>query len=486
MREASGSRTYDAVVVGAGPNGLTAAVLLARAGLGVLLVEGAAEPGGGCRSAALTLPGYLHDICSAVHPLGLLSPVFRDIGLGRCGVHWAGAEFPLAHPLPDGSAAVLRRSWAETAGGLGADAAAWARLFRPFADERFVQSLLHPFWNLRAGSLWRKARFGPVALRSCAAIARSRFSTGAARALFAGCGAHAVMPLDAPGTAAFAVMLALTAQIADWPCVRGGSREISEALLRAFAGHGGTLETGAPVSDLAQLPPSRAVLFDLSPRQVARICGESLPAGYRRRLEAFRPGPGVFKLDWALDGPIPWRNPECARAMTVHVGGSYEEVLASEAAAAGGRVADRPFVLVAQQSLADPTRAPAGGHIGWAYCHVPNGCTVDMTDRIEQAVERFAPGFRDRIRARHRIGPAELEAHDAAMIGGDMAGGANDLRQFLFRPVLRWNPYATPNPRLFLCSSSTPPGGGVHGMCGFHAARTALARVFDRPLHLHT
>jgi phytoene dehydrogenase-like protein len=484
MSGLAGSDACDAVVVGAGPNGLTAAALLARAGLSVQVIEAEGEPGGGCRSAELTLPGYVHDICSAVHPMGVLSPAFRYLGLEANGVTWARAEVPLAHPLPDRPAAQLLRSVGATAAGLGADQPAWRRLFEPFASEDFVQSLLGPMWDLRSGQLWRKARFGPTALRSCEAVARARFTTPAARVLLAGCAAHACLALDRAGTASFGLVLALSGQVADWPCAVGGSREITRGLCRILRQHGGTLVTGRPVTRLQELPAARAVLFDLSPRQVAAIAGEALPAGYRHRLHAFRRSPGIFKVDWALSCQIPWRDARCQSAMTVHVGGDFDEVLRSERQMAAGQPPDRPFVLVAQQSLFDRSRAPDGRNTGWAYCHVPNGCPVDMTERIEAQIERFAPGFRDCIETRHIIGPAQLEAHNATMAGGDMAGGANDLAQFLFRPAPRWNPYATPNPRLFLCSSSTPPGGGVHGMCGYHAARTVLRRVFGRSLSL--
>jgi phytoene dehydrogenase-like protein len=298
--------------------------------------------------------------------------------------------------------------------------------------------------------------------------------------LFAGCAAHSVMALDQAGTAAFGIVLAAAAHVIGWPCARGGSREITRALVRALESLGGEVQLNTRVSSLRDLPAARAVLFDLSPRQVASICGESLPKGYREGIAAYRHGPGVFKIDWALRGPIPWRNADCHRAMTVHVGGGFEEVLRSEAEMAMGRAPARPFVIVAQQTTVDPSRAPADQHTGWAYCHVPNGCTEDMTDRIESQIERFAPGFRDCILARHSTSPAQLEAYNPAMIGGDMAGGQNDLRQVLFRPLFRLNLYATPNPRLFLCSGATPPGGGVHGMCGYHAASTVLRRVFHR------
>ncbi len=467
----------DIVVVGAGPNGLTAAAMLARAGLSVHVIEANATPGGGCRSAELTLPGFVHDICAAVHPMGVLSPAFRELGLDRLGLQWAWSRRPLAHPLPDGRVAVLDRSIETTAERLGPDATSWERLLRPFASEAFIQSLLQPIWFPGRGPLLTKARFGLWAFRSCVAVARSRFHGDAARALFAGCAAHSVVALEQAGTASFGLVLAASAHAIDWPCARGGSKAIIAALIRALIEAGGTLELGRRVESVAELPAARAILFDLSPRQIAQIAGDTLPSGFRKRFETFRHGPGVFKVDWALRAPIPWRNPECREATTVHVCGGFDEVLRSEADMMNGSVAERPFVLVAQQSLIDATRAPSGQHTGWAYCHVPNACTVDMTARIEAQVERFAPGFRDCILARHTIGPAQLETHNAAMIGGDMAGGQNDLANFLFRPSGWWNPYSTPNPRLFICSSSTPPGGGVHGMCGYHAARTVMQRL---------
>lgn len=466
---APASATADVIVVGSGPNGLTAGALLARAGFAVTVIEAAEAPGGGCRSAELTLPGFVHDVCSAVHPLGALSPAFRALGLEKHGLEWVQPRVPLAHPLPDGGVAVLRRALAETARGLGDDARAWERLIGPFSRAEFLDSLLRPWWQAR-GDWLARGRFGSHAFRSAETLARSRFGAEPARALFAGCAAHSVMALDRAGTSAFGLVLAAAGHALNWPCARGGSQAITRALVRALEAHGGRLERGRRVADVRELGPARAVLFDLSPHQVAAIAGAELPARYRERLMRFRHGPGVFKVDWALREPIPWRNPECRDAMTVHVGGSFAEVLRSEAAMMHGEVSDAPFVLVAQQSLFDASRAPAGRHTGWAYCHVPNSCTIDLTTRIEAQIERFAPGFRDCILARHSISPAQLEARNAAMIGGDMAGGRNDLAQVLFRPVARLDPYGTPNPRLFLCSASTPPGGGVHGMCGQHAA----------------
>ena len=470
-------RAEEVVVVGSGPNGLAAAAWLARAGLRVRVFEAGDTPGGGCRSAELTLPGFVHDRCAAVHPMGALSPVFRALELERFGLEWIWPEVPLAHPLPDGPAAVLARSVEATARALGADAAAWRRGIGSFAEPGFVASLLDPLWPPATTALFTKARFGLAGLRSAESVARGRFRTEVARALFAGCAAHSVLALDRAGTAAFGIVLAASAHAVGWPVARGGSQAIVRALVRVIEQHGGTVETQRRITALGELPPARAVLFDLAPRQIARIAGEALPPGYRARLERFQPGPGVFKVDWALSQPIPWRDAACRAAATVHVGGTFAEVLRSEAEMMAGRAAAQPLVLVAQSSLFDASRAPAGRHTGWAYCHVPGGCTVDMTARIEAQLERFAPGFRDCILARHTTSPAQLEAYNPTMLGGDMAGGCNTLGQFLFRPMPRWNPYTTPNPRLFLCSSSTPPGGGVHGMCGYHAARAVLRRL---------
>lgn len=469
--------SYDAVVVGAGPNGLSAGIELARRGLSVLVVEGRETIGGGARSEEVTLPGFSHDICSAIHPVGVVSPFFRSLEIERWGVEWVEPPAALAHPFDDGSAAVLFKSLEETGATLGRDADAYASLVRPFVERAsdFFEEVLQPIRIPRHPFLM--ARFGLKALRSAEGLADSRFREPRARAIFAGCAAHGVIPLDMMGTASFGLVLLLSAHAIGWPCVRGGSIKIIEALSACFQSLGGEIRTGMMVESVRELPPSRAVLFDLTPRQVVRIAGDELPPSYRRKLERFRYGPGVFKIDWALDGPVPWKSEACRLAATVHLGGTLEEVARGEREMWEGKHPERPFVLFAQQSLFDSTRAPEGKHTGWAYCHVPHGSKEDMAERIERQVERFAPGFRDLILARRTMTTADIERHNPNMIGGDIGGGANDLRQFMARPVARYDPYSTPNERLYLCSSSTPPGGGVHGMCGYWAARSAMRRV---------
>jgi phytoene dehydrogenase-like protein len=465
------------VIVGAGPNGLAAANVLVDAGQSVTVFEAEPNAGGGSRSAALTEPGFVHDICSAIHPLGVASPCFRELGLERHGLRFRWPAIHLAHPFDDGTAAALHSSLDATAETLLDDGDAWKSMMRPFVDEwgTLLAATLRPIRDPRPLGLL--ARFGSLALRSSDALVRARFTGGAARALFGGAAAHSLQPLGAPGTASFGLMLLLAGHSVGWPCAEGGSQAIADALVRRLVAGGGELRLGTEVTSLDDLPRTRVVLFDLTPAQVARIAKDALPSGYVRRLERYRYGPGVFKLDWSLDAPIPWRAEACRRAGTVHVVGSYAELAASERAIADGRIPEKPFVLVAQQSCFDESRAPAPRHTGWAYCHVPNGASGVPTSNIEAQIERFAPGFRDLVRARHAMGPAEFEAHDANLVGGDIGGGSNDLWQFLFRPFPRRDPYATPNPRIFLCSSSTPPGGGVHGMCGYWAARSALTRL---------
>ncbi len=469
----------DVVIVGSGPNGLTAAAVLAAAGLSVIVLESNQQIGGSCRTEALTLEGFAHDVCSAIHPIGAISPIFRRLNLGTFGLEWVSPLAPAAHPLDDGRVALLERSVSDTAATLEGDGQTWSRLMQPFLDqwERLFSGILRPIRLPRHPLLM--ARFGLLALQSSDSLSR-RFDGTPARALFGGCAAHSMLPLDAAGSASFGLALTLAGHALDWPCAKGGSSRVAEALASCARSRGCEFQTGVTVRTLGDLPPSRAVLFDTTPRQLERIAGDALSPSYRDRLRRFRHGPGAFKIDYALAEPIPWTAAACRRAGTVHIGGTYEEIAQSEGDASAGRICDSPFVLVAQQSLFDATRAPAGRHTGWAYCHVPNGSDVEMTDRIERQIERYAPGFRDIVLARHVMPPAALEAHNANLIGGDVGGGSNALWQVLARPVARWDPYATPNPRLYLCSASTPPGGGVHGMCGYWAARSVLRRTFQR------
>jgi phytoene dehydrogenase-like protein len=471
--------TRDAVIVGAGPNGLTAAVVLARAGLFVEVLEAHETIGGGCRTESLTLPGYRHDVCAAIHPMGVASPIFQRLDVVNHGVRWLSASAPLAHPLDDGSVALLSRRLSAMKEVLGDDGHRWIDLLEPFVGrhEQFFAEILHPIRIPRHPMLM--ARFGIVALQACERIQQT-FQAAPARALFAGCAAHSLLPLSAPGSASFGLVLAVAGHALDWPCAAGGSQQIVETLAALARRAGCSIRTSTPVRTLSDIPTARATVFDVTPRQLLAIAGSRLSRRYRRQLQRFVYGPGVFKIDYALTDRIPWSAAACQEAATVHLGGTAEEIARSEAAVNAGVAPEAPFVLVAQQSHVDDSRAPHGRHTGWAYCHVPHGCEFDMTDRIERQIERFAPGFRDLILARHVISPRALHAHNSNMIGGDIGGGANTLRQFLLRPVARWNPYTTSDPSLFLCSSSTPPGGGVHGMCGYGAASAVLRRVFNR------
>ena len=471
----------DVVVIGSGPNGLAAAITLAQGGASVLVLEGASALGGGLRTAELTLPGFRHDVCSACHPMGILSPYFRSLPLAEHGLRWVRPRASVAHPLDGEPAVLLRRSLEETSRGLGADGPSYRRLLSPFLREPrgMLEDLLGPLRIPRHP--FRMLRFGLRGIRSAVGLARAHFREPRARALLAGCAAHSVLPLERALTAAVGLVFCFTAHVEDWPVAEGGSESIARALASLLASLGGRVETGRWIRSPADLPPARAYLFDTSPSQLAAIAGAALPAGYLRRLGRYRYGPGVFKLDWALDGPIPWTDPAILEASTVHLGGTLDEVAAGERAVWSGAHPERPFVLLCQQSQLDPTRAPAGKHTGYAYCHVPAGSTVDLTAAIEAQVERFAPGFRDRILARHVHTTADLERDNPAYVGGAITGGVADVGQLFTRPVARWTSYATPNPRVFLGSASTPPGGGVHGMCGHLAARAILRRLDRLP-----
>ena len=463
-------------MIGSGPNGLAAAITLAQARRSVLVIEGKETIGGGTRSEELTLPGFLHDVCSAVHPMAVISPFFRQLPLEQHGLTWIQPPVPLAHPLDDGSAAVLLRSVDDTAAVLGNDAENYTRIFRRLvADWPRVNSLLLGMTRVPRHPL-ATAFFGLLGLRSARGFATSHFRGELARALFAGLAAHAILPLERVPTAAFGLVLAITGHVAGWPIPRGGSQSIANALASYFRSLGGEIVTGEMVESIDDLPKARAVLCDVTPRQLLAIAARRLPEPYRRKLEHYRYGPGVCKVDWALDAPIPWTAEACRHAGTVHVGGTLEEIAESERASWKGAHAERPFVLLAQPTLFDPTRAPEGKHVAWAYCHVPLNSQVDMADRIEQQIERFAPGFRRTILKRSVLLTADMQSRNPNLIGGDINGGSAQLDQFFLRPT--WRMYRTPSRGLYLCSASTPPGGGVHGLCGHLAARAALRDGF--------
>jgi phytoene dehydrogenase-like protein len=471
----------DVVVVGAGPNGFAAAITMARAGCSVVLYEADREIGGGVRSGHLTLPGFTHDLCSAVHPFGEASPFFRQLDLDRHGLTWIHPELPLAHPLERGRAALLHRSLAATADGMAEDSQAYLRLMNPLVErwKELLAEFLQPPLHIPRRPLLL-ARFGLRALQSASRLIRSLFKGDAARALFSGLAAHSFLPLEQAGSAAFGLVLGMMGHAAGWPMPRGGAGRLAAALEAELLSLGGRVVTDHRVEDIGQLPPARAVLLDVTPRQFLRMAANRMPTRYRRALERFRYGPAAFKVDYALAAPIPWSAPLCTRAGTVHVGGTFEEVALSEREMAQGRPPERPFVLVVQPSLFDPTRAPAGFHTAWAYCHVPHGSDFDMTRRIEAQIERFAPGFQARILARHIASPQALEARNSNLIGGDINGGLANLGQLVARPVLGRDPYRTPLKGIYLCSASTPPGGGVHGMAGYQAASSALRHEFGR------
>ncbi|MGH9074868.1 MAG: phytoene desaturase family protein [Acidimicrobiales bacterium] len=469
---------FDAIVVGSGPNGLAGAVVLSAAGLKVLVVEGAPSPGGGCRTEALTGPGFRHDVCSAAHPLAVASPFFARFDLAGRGVRLLTPEVQYAHPLDGGRAASVVRSVDETAGSLGVDAGGYRRTYDGLVDHApgLVGAVLSSLRRVPPRS-WQLLGFGLSSLLPASVLAR-RFVSDEARALVAGVAAHAMVPLNRPPTAALGLLLTTLAHSAGWPVVEGGSGGIVEAMVGAIESRGGEVVTGTWVWRLSDLPPARAVLADVTPRALLTMAGLRLPVGYRRALERFRYGPGVCKVDFALSGPVPWAAGACRRAGTLHLGGTFEEIARAEAEVAAGRHPASPYVLAVQPGVVDPTRAPEGRHTLWSYCHVPAGSTMDMADRVTDQIERFAPGFRDLVLARHVLTATAEEAHNPNYVGGDIASGAQTLWQTLARPAPRWNPYRTPVPGLYLCSSSTPPGPGVHGRCGELAALSALREVY--------
>ncbi len=469
---------YDAVVVGSGPNGLSAAIVLQHAGLSVLIIEGKETIGGGLRSAELTLPGFVHDVCSAIHPLAAGSPLFKKLPLDKHGLEYVYPAFAAAHPFDDGSAAILKGNVEQTASGLGIDNTIYSELLSPLVRSwpgmapDVLGPLRFPKYPIDM------AAFGLNALQSASSLA-GRFKTQQGRGLFAGMAAHSIQPLTNLATSAIGLVLLATGHIQGWPAPLGGSVKIADALASYFLSLGGKIQTCLPVRTMNDIPSAKAILFDLTPNQILEIAGERFSPLYRWQLKRYRYGMGVFKIDWALDGPIPFTSPDARQAGTVHLGNTFEEIASNELLTSQGQIVERPFVLLAQQSLFDKSRAPDGKHTAWAYCHVPNGSTVDMTKAIEDQVERFAPGFKDLILAKHTMNTKEIEAYNPNYIGGDINGGIIDIGQLFTRPVISLSPYRTSAKGIYICSSSTPPGGGVHGMCGYHAAKQTLKDIFQ-------
>lgn len=474
------STRYDAIIVGSGPNGLAAAVALAQQGLQVKVLEAAETIGGGTRTQELTLPGFHHDVCSAIHPMAVASPFFKTLPLEEHDLKWIYPEYPLAHPLDDEPAVILHQSLEDMADELGPDSDAYRKLYEPIVRnfDRLAPQLLAPFNPLPDTPLLM-ARFGWQAIKSARSLAFSAFEGDRARALFAGIAAHSILPLEKNISAAIGLVLGSVGHRLGWPLPRGGSHQITKALASYFESLGGEIETGYRVESLEQLDSAKTVFFDLTPNQVLDIAGSAIPSSYAKKLQNFKYGAGVYKLDLALDGPIPWSDERCQKAGTVHLGGTFDEIADSERAMSNGEHSQKPYVLVAQQSLFDGTRAPEGKHTAWAYCHVPSGSTRDMTEPILSQIERFAPGFRDLIIGQHAMNTEDMQSYNANYIGGDINGGLQDISQLFTRPAGLFNPYHIPDTSMYICSSSTPPGGGVHGMCGYHAALSALKLEFS-------
>ncbi|PKA16547.1 phytoene desaturase family protein [Leptospira haakeii] len=471
------SEEYDICIIGSGPNGLAAASVLAGSGLSVLILEASDTIGGGLRTKELTLPGFHHDVCSAAHPMGILSPYLKTLPLEKHGLKWIEPEASVAHPLDGESAVLLKLSLEETAKELGKDKKSYIKLISPFLKnpEGLLSDALAPLGIPKHPFLL--ARFGLLGLQPAKSLANSWFKEERAKALFAGCAGHAIFPLEKFLSGALGLLFSLTGHVRSWPVVEGGSAMIAKSMESYLKELGVKIKTNYKVSSLAQLPKTKAILFDTSPDQLGSVAGNTLSSSYIQRISSYKYGPGVFKMDWALDGPIPWKDPNCLKASTVHVGGKLSEIAKAESEVWSGKHPDRPYMLVVQQSQFDPTRAPKGKHTGYAYCHVPSGSTKDMTEIIENQIERFAPGFKDGILARHSMNTKDFYSYNLNYVGGAITGGAADLPQAFFRPIARMNPYTTPNPHIYICSASTPPGGGVHGMCGYYAAKAVLKKI---------